>query len=169
MERACVSQPTTNTSFLSLIHIGCLAVTWGYHISMQNLSYPKRNSYGSDYRRVRFIEDSNVGDIFFIADPSQDPSRLRSLGQSQWEGHESVWALNLLMWQKRENGSVVGCERSVITIILLRLGYLVHNLGNRTMILPIETGLMHAWAINTFLWKPRTQALRFSQEGIYTS
>ena len=31
------------------------------------------------------------------------------------------------------------CERSVITLTLLRLGYLIHSLGNRTMTLPTET------------------------------
>ena len=33
------------------------------------------------------------------------------------------------------------CERSVITMTLLRLGYLVHRLGNYTITLPTETGL----------------------------
>ena len=32
----------------------------------------------------------------------------------------------------------MGCERSVITMTLLRLGYLVHSLGNRTMTLPLR-------------------------------
>ena len=31
------------------------------------------------------------------------------------------------------------CERSVITITLHRLGYLVHSLDNRAMTLPTET------------------------------
>ena len=34
----------------------------------------------------------------------------------------------------------MGCERNVITMTLLQLGYLVHSLGNRAMTLPIETG-----------------------------
>jgi len=39
-------------------------------------------------------------------------------------------------------GSVIGCERSVITITLLFLGYIVHNFDNYAMTLPTETGLM---------------------------
>ena len=39
-------------------------------------------------------------------------------------------------------GSVIGCERSVITMTLLCLGYLVYNLGNYAITLPTETGLM---------------------------
>ena len=37
----------------------------------------------------------------------------------------------------------MGCERSVTTMTLLRLGYLVDNLGNRAMTLPTKTGLIH--------------------------
>ena len=37
--------------------------------------------------------------------------------------------------------SVMGCERSVITMTLLWLGYLVYNFGNRAMTLPSKTGL----------------------------
>ena len=37
--------------------------------------------------------------------------------------------------------SVMRCERSVITIIFFRLGYLVHNLGKCAITLPTETGL----------------------------
>ena len=36
--------------------------------------------------------------------------------------------------------SVMGCERSVITMTLLRLGYLIHSLDNRAMTLSTETG-----------------------------
>jgi len=37
--------------------------------------------------------------------------------------------------------SVIKCERSVITMTLLRLGYLVYSLDNRVMTLLTETGL----------------------------
>ena len=37
--------------------------------------------------------------------------------------------------------SVMECERSVITMTLLRLGYLVHSFGNCAMTLPTETGI----------------------------
>ena len=42
--------------------------------------------------------------------------------------------------ERRE--SVTGCERSVsvITMTLLRLGYLIHSLDNRVMTLSTETG-----------------------------
>ena len=37
--------------------------------------------------------------------------------------------------------SVMECERSVITMTLLRLGYLVHSFGNCAMTLLTETGV----------------------------
>ena len=40
--------------------------------------------------------------------------------------------------------SVMECERSVITMTLLRLGYLVHNFGNCVMTLSTETGITHS-------------------------
>ena len=36
----------------------------------------------------------------------------------------------------------MGYERSVITMTLLRLGYLIHSLGNCAMTLPAQTGAM---------------------------
>ena len=36
------------------------------------------------------------------------------------------------------------CERSVITMTLLRLDYLVYSLGNRAITLSTETGLTNA-------------------------
>ena len=52
-----------------------------------------------------------MGDIFFIADPSQDPSRLRSLGQSQWEGHESVMSIKFADVAETRRWSVIEYER----------------------------------------------------------
>ena len=40
-----------------------------------------------------------------------------------------------------ERRSVMGCERSVITITLLRLDYLVHSLGNCAMTLSTVSDL----------------------------
>ena len=37
----------------------------------------------------------------------------------------------------------MGCERSVVTMTLIRLNYLVHSLGNCATLLSIETGLSH--------------------------
>ena len=37
----------------------------------------------------------------------------------------------------------MGCERSVVTMTLLRLNYLVHSLVNCATLLSIETGLSH--------------------------
>ena len=39
------------------------------------------------------------------------------------------------------------CERSVITMTLLRLGYLVHSLGNRAMTLLTETALRELFLV----------------------
>ena len=42
----------------------------------------------------------------------------------------SVMVINFANIMKREKGGVIGCERSVITVILHRLDYLVYCLGN---------------------------------------
>ena len=54
------------------------------------------------------------------------------------------WALNLLIWQKKEKEKCHKCEMSIITMTLLRLDYLVYSLGNRAITLHTETSLTNA-------------------------
>ena len=46
---------------------------------------------------------------------------------------------------KERRWSVMKCERSVITMTLLRLSYLAHSLDNRAITFTTETGLIEAW------------------------
>jgi len=54
---------------------------------------------------------------------------------------ESVISITFADMVGERRQSVMKFERSVITMTLLRLGYLVHRLGNYTITLPTETGL----------------------------
>ena len=63
------------------------------------------------------------------------------LGQYKWRCHESVMSIKFADMTQERVLSVMGYERSVITMTLLRLGYLVDNLGNCAMTLPLRLAL----------------------------
>ena len=55
---------------------------------------------------------------------------------------------------KEREESVMRCERSVIVMTVLRLGYLIQSLGNRAMILFIETSLSRQEGKSTYQEEP---------------